>query len=153
MRKTVFSVALGITLLAAPQAYAAPNSLTLSPSQAAPGDPITLRAVCDKKEVAVRSDVLDEATLKGRPADLTASTTVKRNAKPGDYTVSIKCAGATIRAKLTVVASSAADDVLTTAALRPSASPGPGTFVLGGVALLITLGAGFFALRRLRHEN
>jgi hypothetical protein len=162
MRKTVFSgaAALSVTtvFLVAPLAYAAPNSVTLAPSQAAPGGVVAVRATCDKKDVLLRSDVLEETVLKGQPAELRGSTKVKKAAKPGTYTASIKCGRATVKAKFTVVGAAAAnqpgeDDVANTAALLPSSSPGVGTFVLGGVALLATAGAGFFALRQLRKEN
>jgi hypothetical protein len=161
MRKTVYlgAAALSITavFLVAPLAYAAPNSITLAPNQAAPGDAVTVRATCDKKEVPLRSEVLEETLLKGQPAELRGSTMVKTTAKPGTYSASIRCGGATVRAKFTVVRAPAAnpsgeDDVANTAALLPSSSPGVGTFVLGGVALLATAGAGFFALRQLRKD-
>jgi hypothetical protein len=159
MRKTVYTgaAALSITtvFLVAPLAYAAPNSVTLTPSQAAPGDAVEVRATCDKKDVRLRSEVFEETLLKGQPPELRGSITVKKTAKPGTYPASIRCGKATVRTEFTVVRASAANqrgDVVDTAALLPSSSPGVGTFVLGGVALLTTAGAGFFALRQLRKE-
>jgi hypothetical protein len=123
---------------------AAPSSLTVTPAEAAPGGTVTVRAACDK---ALQSDVLDRVTLKGKRG----TTKVKKTAKPGTYTVSIKCGEATAKATFTVLGDPT--DVVTTAVNLPSSSPGAGTFVLGGVALLTTVGAGFFALRRLRRET
>jgi hypothetical protein len=160
MRKTMYSGAAALSIatvfLVAPLAYAAPNSLTVTPDRAAPGDSVAVSATCAKKEVALRSEVLEEIVLKGQPTELRGSTTVKKAAKPGIYSASIKCGRATVTAKFTVVRATAANqpgDVVDTAALLPSSSPGVGTFVLGGVALLATAGAGFFAVRKLRKDT
>jgi hypothetical protein len=121
---------------------AAPNSLTMTPGEALPGATVTVTGGCGKP---LRSDVLEQVTIRGQRA-----TKVKKSAKPGTYTISMKCAKATVEATFTVLAESA--PVSSTASELPSASPDTGTFILGGVALLATISAGFFGIRRLRKE-
>jgi hypothetical protein len=135
----------GLAALGAAAVFlAAPSSLTVTPGEAAPGATVTVQGGCDK---ALRSDALETVTLKGQ-----RTIRVKASAKPGSYPVSMKCGQSTVKTTFKVLDDSAAA-IVPTASDLPSASPDVGTFILGGVALLATVGAGFFGISRLRKET
>jgi hypothetical protein len=134
----------GLAALGAATVFlAAPSPLTVTPGEAVPGATVTVQGGCDK---ALRSDVLETVTLRGQ-----RTINVKASAKPGTYPVSMKCGQSTVKTTFKVLDDSAA--IVPTASELPSASPDVGTFILGGVALLATVGAGFFGISRLRKET
>jgi hypothetical protein len=92
----------------------------------------TVSFLCGRNPVSAKFTVLTE-DKKPQPKPDTKPTTPRPSAQ-----VTVKPKGA---------AETGGGDV------ADASGPGTGTFVLGGTALVATVGAGAFAFRRLRKEN
>ncbi|SMC86229.1 hypothetical protein [Kibdelosporangium aridum] len=190
MRKNILFGALGLGIaglfMAGPIANAGqPNTLTLDKSSYVAGEEVTFGGKCHMSPWVkdyVKSPVLAEGHIGidgTREAPLlTGKGKIKKDAKPGTYTVSYDCGPENVRAKLTIVSSAkpkpttskstptkAKDDgqvavkpkgaadtgeggVAQAAPVQNESGLGAGVYALGGGGLLAAGGAGAFFLRR-----
>ncbi|RSM74585.1 hypothetical protein DMH04_39710 [Kibdelosporangium aridum] len=179
MRKTTIfgAAAVGITtlFLTGDLANAGTNpKISLSKSKVTAGEEIKVTGSCHMDVWAkspLHSDALEAGSAVGRAnqegPDVAGVAKVKKNVKPGTYTVSFKCGDLAAVTKLTVVSAEqktpkpgqvkvkpkgAADtggDGIVEAAPAGSNGPDTGLHTLGGAGLAaVAGGAGVFLLRR-----
>lgn len=92
-----------------PQGSPIEVTLALNPAAAVPGQTVIATAACDgPDEAALTSPVLEPVVLTADPAGhqpwaLSGSTTVRQDARPGDYQVSAACDGGPVSTTLTVL--------------------------------------------------